>query len=39
MYSVRFESDELWGSSGEPGTFVHVDLFESYLESEGEHER
>jgi nitrile hydratase len=28
-YSVRFESDELWGEPGDP---VHVDLWESYLE-------
>lgn len=39
VYSVRFAADELWGSSAEPGTFVHVDLFESYLESEGEDEQ
>jgi nitrile hydratase len=29
-YSVRFESDELWGEPGDP---VHADLWESYLES------
>jgi nitrile hydratase len=28
-YSVRFESDELWGEPGDP---VHVDLWESYME-------
>jgi nitrile hydratase len=33
-YSVRFESDELWG---EPGDLVHVDLWESYLEPSDEH--
>jgi nitrile hydratase subunit beta len=29
-YSVRFESDALWGEPGDP---VHVDVWESYLES------
>jgi nitrile hydratase len=33
-YSVRFESDELWGEPGDP---VHVDLWESYLEPIDEH--
>jgi nitrile hydratase len=28
-YSVRFEAQDLWGTSGDP---VHVDLWESYLE-------
>jgi nitrile hydratase len=32
VYAVRFEGRELWGESAEPGTCVHVDLFESYLE-------
>jgi nitrile hydratase len=32
VYAVRFSGVELWGSSAEPGTCVHVDLFESYLE-------
>ena len=32
VYSVRFAGRELWGEGAEPGTFVHVDLFESYLE-------
>ena len=30
-YSLRFESPELWGEPGEP---VHVDLWESYLETD-----
>jgi len=33
-YSVRFESDELWGEPGDP---VHVDLWESYMEPIDEH--
>jgi nitrile hydratase len=32
VYAVRFDGRELWGESAEPGTAVHVDLFESYLE-------
>lgn len=32
VYSVRFPGEELWGESAEPGTCVHIDLFESYLE-------
>ena len=32
VYAVRFEGRELWGEAAEPGTCVHVDLFESYLE-------
>jgi len=32
VYAVRFEARELWGAEAEPGTCVHVDLFESYLE-------
>ncbi|MEN8183944.1 MAG: nitrile hydratase subunit beta [Myxococcota bacterium] len=31
LYTVRFETRELWGTEAEPG-FVHLDLFESYLE-------
>lgn len=34
VYAVRFEGRELWGDSAEPGTCVHVDLFESYLEAD-----
>jgi nitrile hydratase beta subunit len=30
-YSVRFAADELWGD-GQPGVWVHVDLWDSYLE-------
>jgi len=36
VYAVRFEGRELWGESAEPGTCVHIDLFESYLESRPE---
>ena len=32
LYTVRFDGRELWGAAAEPGTCVHVDLFESYLE-------
>ncbi len=32
VYAVRFEGRELWGEDADPGTSVHVDLFESYLE-------
>jgi nitrile hydratase subunit beta len=32
LYTVAFESDDLWGDAAEPGTEVLVDLFESYLE-------
>lgn len=32
VYAVRFEAAELWGPQAEPGTAMHVDLFESYLE-------
>lgn len=32
LYTVRFDARELWGDAAEPGTCVHVDLFESYLE-------
>jgi len=32
VYAVRFEARELWGESAEPGTCVHLDCFESYLE-------
>jgi nitrile hydratase len=30
-YSVRFDADELW-RDGQRGVFVHVDLWDSYLE-------
>jgi nitrile hydratase len=32
VYAVRFEARELWGEAAEPGTCVHLDCFESYLE-------
>jgi nitrile hydratase len=32
VYCVRFEAPELWGDAAEPGTAVHVDLFERYLD-------
>lgn len=32
LYNVRFPATELWGASAEPGTSVHIDLFEPYLE-------
>ena len=32
LYSVRFASRELWGEAGTAGDFVHVDLFERYLQ-------
>jgi nitrile hydratase len=32
VYAVRFEARELWGESAEPGSCVHLDCFESYLE-------
>jgi nitrile hydratase len=31
LYTVRFDGAELWGAAAEPGTVVHVDLFEPYL--------
>jgi len=33
LYTVRFDGRELWGDDAEPGTVVHVDLFEPYLEA------
>jgi nitrile hydratase len=32
VYGVRFSSQELWGAQGRPGDFIHVDLWEDYLE-------
>lgn len=32
LYNVRFDGGELWGADAEPGTAVHIDLFEPYLE-------
>ncbi len=33
LYSVAFESGELWGDAAEPRARVHIDLWESYLHS------
>ena len=33
LYSVRFEARELWGDTAEPNQWVHLDLWESYLEA------
>jgi nitrile hydratase len=32
LYSVRFAAAELWGDAADAGTWVHIDLFEPYLE-------
>ena len=32
LYGVRFEARELWGSSADGNSLVHVDLWEDYLE-------
>lgn len=32
VYAVRFAGRELFGDDAEPGTFVHLDCFERYLE-------
>lgn len=32
LYNVRFAGTELWGPTAEPGTTLHIDLFEPYLE-------
>jgi nitrile hydratase subunit beta len=32
VYSVRFDMQELWGESAEPGEQLYVDLWESHLE-------
>ncbi len=32
LYSVSFESGELWGDAAEPKARVHIDLWESYLQ-------
>jgi len=32
VYGVRFDGAELWGEAAEPGTSVHVDLYERYLD-------
>ena len=33
LYTVRFEGRDLWGDGAEPHTWIHIDLFESYLVS------
>lgn len=33
LYTVSFSGETLWGSAAEPGTRVHLDLFEPYLET------
>ncbi len=35
LYSVRFEAAELWGDAAEPGTALHIDMWEGYLEPAG----
>jgi nitrile hydratase len=35
LYSVRFESGELWAEAAEPRAPVYIDLWESYLEPGG----
>jgi nitrile hydratase len=32
VYAIRFAARELWGEDAEPGAFVHLDCFETYLE-------
>jgi nitrile hydratase beta subunit len=32
LYSVRFEARELWGDTAEPEQWVHLDLWDSYLD-------
>ena len=32
LYTIAFEGTALWGDDAEPGTRVHLDLFEPYLE-------
>jgi len=32
LYSVRFESSELWGPDAPPAVAVYLDMFEPYLE-------
>ena len=34
LYSVGFEARELWGEDAEPRQWVHLDLWETYLEPE-----
>lgn len=35
LYCVRFSGETLWGAEAEPGQWVHLDLFESYLSPVG----
>ena len=35
LYSVRFEAEELWGESAEPGSALYIDMWEGYLERAG----
>jgi nitrile hydratase len=32
VYAVRFAATDLWGDGAEPSTFVHVDLYDDYLD-------
>jgi hypothetical protein len=32
VYSVRFAARELWGETASPRDFVHIDLWDDYLE-------
>jgi nitrile hydratase len=32
LYGVRFSARELWGAEASPREFVHIDLFDDYLE-------
>lgn len=32
VYSVRFSAQELWGAEASPKDFLHIDLFDDYLE-------
>jgi len=32
LYSVRFSGRELWGAQGSPRDFVHLDMWDNYLE-------
>jgi nitrile hydratase len=36
VYCVGFDATDLWGETAEPGTRVHLDLFESYLSPDKE---
>jgi nitrile hydratase len=35
VYSVRFASQELWGRDASPYDFVHIDMWDDYLERAG----